>query len=146
MNAYIWRDFEGDRGQNNMTSCLLIDLKIREWLSKPNHGKLTYIADNCRGKNKIMWVMIFLMWLVEAKIFPKVTLLFLVKGHTKNSTNRMFRLMKLTYHFRYIFTHDELHSVLSENEFVNVIRMSQEILMIILSGRISTIECLKIKK
>ena len=53
MNAYIWRYFEGDRGQNNMTSCLLIDLKIREWLSKPNHGKLTYIAENCRGK-KIM--------------------------------------------------------------------------------------------
>ena len=33
----------------------------------------------------------------------------------------MFRLMKLTYHCQYIFTHDELHSVLSENKFVNVI-------------------------
>ena len=32
MNAYIWREFEDDRGQNNTTSCLLMDLKIRGWL------------------------------------------------------------------------------------------------------------------
>ena len=64
------------------------------------------------------------MWLVEAKIYPKVTLLLLVKGCTQNSADRMFNLMKLTYHCRDIFTYDELHSVLSENEFVNVIKMS----------------------
>ena len=34
----------------------------------------------------------------------------------------MFNLLKLTYHCRYIFTYDELNSVLSENEFVNVIK------------------------
>ena len=28
MNAYIWREFEGDCGQNNITSCLLMDLKL----------------------------------------------------------------------------------------------------------------------
>ena len=63
------------------------------------------------------------MWLVEAKIFTKVTLLFLVRSHTKNSTNRVFKLLKLTYHCRYIFTHDELNSVLSENGSVNVIKI-----------------------
>ena len=115
-------------------------------MSTPNYGELTYIADNCGGQNKNMWVVRFLIWLAEAKIFPKITLLFLVKGHTKNSDDCMFNLLKLTYHSRDIFTYDELHSVLSENEFVNVIKMSQAIFMIILSGRISTIECLKIKK
>ena len=71
-----------------------------------------------------MCVVRFLMWLVEAKISSKVTLLLLVKGHTKNSADSIFDLMKLTYHCRYIFTHDELNSVLSENEFVNVIKMA----------------------
>ena len=27
MNAYIWREFEGDQGVNNIASCLLMDLK-----------------------------------------------------------------------------------------------------------------------
>ena len=36
-NAYIWQEFEGDRGQNNIASCLLMDLKIRGWLSTPNY-------------------------------------------------------------------------------------------------------------
>ena len=122
MNAYISRDFEGDHGQNNITSCLLMDLKIRVWLSPPNYGNLTYIADKC-GVQKKLCAMRFLMWLVEAKIFPKVTLLFLVKDHTKNSADRMFNLLKITYHCQDILTYDELHSVLSEHEFVNVIKM-----------------------
>ena len=124
MNAYIWQYFQGDRGQNNITSCLLMDLKIRGWLSTPNHGELTYIDDNCGGQNKNICVVRFLMWLVKEKIFPRVTLLFLVKGHTKSSADRMFNLLKLTYHCPYIFSYDELHSVLSENEFLNVIKMA----------------------
>ena len=71
-----------------------------------------------------MCVVGFLMWLVEAKIFPKANLLFFVKVHTKNSDNLMFKLLKITYHCRDIFTYDELHSVLSENEFFNVIKMA----------------------
>ena len=49
MNVYIWREFEGDRGANNITSCLLMDLKKRGWLGQTNYGRLTYIADNCGG-------------------------------------------------------------------------------------------------
>ena len=52
-NAYIWREFEYNRGQNNTTSCLLMDLKIRGWLSTPSYGELTYIDENCGGQNKI---------------------------------------------------------------------------------------------
>ena len=120
-----------------------MDLKIRGWLSMPNYVDLKYIANNCGGQNKNMRALRFLMWLVEAKIFPKGTLFFLVKGHTKESADCMFKLLKLNYHCQDIFTNDELHSVLSENEFVNVIKMAQKSFMIILSDRISTIECLK---
>ena len=44
MNAYIWREFEGDHCQNNITSCLLMDLKIRGWMRKHNYDEITYIA------------------------------------------------------------------------------------------------------
>ena len=85
MNAYIWQEFEGDRGSNNIVSCLLMDLKNRGWMNTPNYSELTYIAEICGGQNKHRVVVRFLMWLVENKVFPKITLFFLVKGHTKNA-------------------------------------------------------------
>lgn len=111
---------------NNTTSCLLNDIKQRGLIDIPNYGKITYIADNCGGQSKNMAVVRFLMWLVEAKIFRKVTLLFLAKGHIKNAADRMFNLLKLTYHFKDIFIYDELHRALSENKFVTVIKMSPQ--------------------
>ena len=71
-----------------------------------------------------MCVVRFLMWLVEAKIFLKVTLLFLVKSHTKNSADCMLNLLKLIYYCRDIFIYDELHSVISDNAFVNVFKIN----------------------
>lgn len=68
MNAYIWREFEGDRGANNIASCLLMDLKRRGWLNGPNFEELTYIADNCIEQNKNKIVVRFLMWLVESDL------------------------------------------------------------------------------
>eukprot|EP00957_Ditylum_brightwellii_P134810 10278462-Ditylum_brightwellii.AAC.1 len=47
MNAYIWQEFEGERGANNIASCLMKDLQLRGLFLQPNHGQLTYIADNC---------------------------------------------------------------------------------------------------
>jgi len=107
-----------------ISSCLLLDLKKRGCFNGPNYGELTYIADNCAGQNKNKVVVRFLMWLVENKIFPKVTIFFLVKGHTKNAADRMFNLLKYAYHRCNIYTYDELHSKLSENEFVDVSKVS----------------------
>lgn len=126
MNAYIWREFEGDRGANNIASCLLKDLKRRGWLQGPNFSELTYIADNCGGQNKNKVVVRFLMWLVENRIFPRVRIFFLVKGHTKNAADRMFNLLKHQYHRRNIFTYEKLHETLSMNAYVDVFQMRPE--------------------
>ena len=123
MNAYIWREFEGDRGANNIASCLLMDLKRRGWMNRPNYGELTYIADNCGGQNKNKVVVRFLMWLVELRVFPRVRLFFLVKGHTKNAVDRMFNLLKHSYHCLDIYTYDQLHKTLDMNQYVDVFKM-----------------------
>ena len=123
MNAYIWREFEGDRGANNIASCLLMDLKRRGWMNGPNFSELTYIADNCGGQNKNKIVVRFLMWLVESKVFPRVRLFFLVKGHTKNAADRMFNLLKNHYHKRDIFTYEQLYDTLNTNQYVDVFKM-----------------------
>ena len=126
MNAYTWQEFEGDRGQNNITSCLLQDLKNRGLLSRPNYGNLTYVADNCGGQNKNKVVVRFLMWLVESGFFPEVKIVFLVKGHTKNAADRLFNLLKLSYHRKNIYTYDDLCTNLDANEFVTVHKMRQK--------------------
>ena len=136
MNAYTWQEFEGDRGANNIASCLLKDLKIRGWLNQPNHSELTYIADNCGGQNKNKVVIRFLMWLVEVGIFPQIKIFFLVKGHTKNAADRLFNLLKLSYHRKNLYTYDvegegkedgtSLYKELNANEYVNVTRMRKE--------------------
>ena len=110
INTYIWHEFEGDRrGANNITLCLLMDLKRRGWLNGPNFSELTYITDNCGGQNKNKVIVRYLvMWLVENNCFPtKVKIFFLVKGHTKNSADRMFNLLKHQYHRRGIFTYKQ---------------------------------------
>ena len=123
MNAYIWKEFDGDCVQNIITSFLLMDLKNRVSLIPPNYGELTCIANNFGGQNKNMYVVRFPMWLVEAKISPNLTLLLFVKSHAKNFANSMFNLLKITYHCQYNFIYDELNSFLSENKFVNVIKV-----------------------
>ena len=90
------------------------------------HAKLWRANIHCRQlwrENKNMCVVRFLMCLVETKIFQKFNLVLLVKGHTKKSANCMFNLLKLTHHCWYISIYHELHTILSENEFVNAIKI-----------------------
>ena len=70
--------FEGDRGANKITYCLLNDFQ-RRGFSSLNYGDLTLIADICGGQNKNKYAVRFLISLVETKLFLKITLLFSVK-------------------------------------------------------------------
>mmetsp|Transcript_17363 Transcript_17363/g.46310 ORF Transcript_17363/g.46310 Transcript_17363/m.46310 type:complete len:142 (+) Transcript_17363:788-1213(+) len=92
MNCYIWKEGMADRGADNIVSCLYWDLERRGIFDgKVRH--LVIIADNCRGQNKNICVQKFLMWLVETGFANKLTLLFLIKGHTKNICDRLFNLL-----------------------------------------------------
>ena len=125
MNAYLWPEYEGDRGANNICSCLKKDFQKRGFFNSPNFGELTIVADNCGGQNKNKIVVRFLMWMVETGIFPKVTLLFLVKGHTKNACDRLFNLVKLDYHRRNTYSYDELMESVNSNSDVDAMKMEK---------------------
>ena len=66
------------------------------------------------------------MWLVESGFFPEVKIVFLVKGHTKNAADRLFNLLKPSYHRKNIYTYDDLCTNLDANEFVTVHKMRQK--------------------
>ena len=125
MNCYLWREFEARRGQNNIASCLLKDLKRRGWLRK-SKAELAIIADNCAAQNKNRVMIRLLVWLVEAGYFKKASLVFLVKGHTKNACDRNFNLLKLRYHKTDVYTYKQLIEVLSFHKQINVVPMEKE--------------------
>ena len=126
MNAYVWLEGQGDRGANNITSCLYKDFKARGYFNQRNYGSLTIIADNCAGQNKNKHVVRFLMSLVELKWFPQITLIFLIKGHTKNACDRLFNLVKLNYHRKNIFDYNDLVDNLNNNKFISASKVKPE--------------------
>ena len=91
MNTYIWEEADANRGADNIVSCLYLDLVRRGVINAEEEASqqrrplkhLAIGADNCSGQNKNKAVIKFCCWLVEANYVTKVTLLFLIKGHTK---------------------------------------------------------------
>eukprot|EP00957_Ditylum_brightwellii_P210570 15365121-Ditylum_brightwellii.AAC.2 len=102
MDAFIWREFEGDRGANNIVSCLLKCFQMKQFFYCPNFGELTLIADSCGGQNK-----------------NRVML----RGHTKNSADRCFNLVKGYYSKSNIYTYDELHAAINANPLITAHKM-----------------------
>ncbi|MCP3921994.1 MAG: hypothetical protein GY714_05335 [Desulfobacterales bacterium] len=60
--------------------------------------KVAYLqADNCVGQNKNKYVMWYLLWRILNGLHEKITLSFMVKGHTKFSPDGYFGLFKIQY-------------------------------------------------
>ena len=89
-------------------------------------GELTICFDNCTGQNKNNTVMKLMVWLCEMGYFKKISFIFLVVGHTKNSCDRHFNLQKKGYRKGNIFVMDELLTVLDESPYVTVHEAKEE--------------------
>ena len=93
MDAYIWEEGLANRGPDNIVSCVYLDLLrngiVREDDPPPSTPlkHLALAADNCSGQNKNKTMIKFCAWLVESGWVKKVTLLFLIKGHTKQDAD-----------------------------------------------------------
>ena len=86
-------------------------------------GHLVLIADNCAGQNKNKTMIKFIQWLVEAGFVKQATLLFLIKGHTKNICDRFYNLVKTTYHNKNIYSEKYLDNVLGIQDNITIHRM-----------------------
>lgn len=130
MNTFIWEEGEADRGADNIISCLYWDLEKRgiiageTWaentvpLAPSTHVPIAHLvigADNCGGQNKNKAMIMFCMWLHEAGWVTKVTLLFLVKGHTKNDGDKYFNLLKQGTAGEDLWTAEQLDAAYTKN-------------------------------
>jgi hypothetical protein len=128
MNNYIWEEGTAGRGANNIISCLYYDLVKRGIIGST--GKplkhLVIAADNCSAQNKNKAMIKFCMWLVEAGWVEEVTLMFLVKGHTKNDCDKMFNNLKQGTKGKNIWTGRDLDEayVANNEEFISLTRIN----------------------
>jgi hypothetical protein len=106
---------------------LLHDLHAKGWIVRGTTGKsLTIIMDNCTGQNKNRMVLRLPLYLVEMKYFLEVTIMFYMKGHTKNPCDQLFDEMKQEYRINQVYTFGQLVELLDAGEHVNVHKFSSD--------------------
>ena len=81
--------------------------------------KLTIIMDNCTGQNKNNHVIRLAPHLTMKNHFEHVSILFLVVGHTKNTADGLFNLLKKDYRSQNVFSLTELITVCNFNQYVS---------------------------
>ena len=105
LHGYLCHEGEGKKGGVNVPSMVMNHMQTYLMPSGFNPrsnncltNKITFAADNCTGQNKNNAVIRLANLLVEGGYFATAEVAFLVKGHTKNSCDRSFNLMKQHFH------------------------------------------------
>lgn len=124
--AHIYKEGDGQKGGNNVASLLMKTLRNLNLLQENNKGKeLNVIFDNCPGQNKNNFVLWLVPYLVEIGYFASVNFIFLVAGHTKNTADRLFNLLKAAYRRENVPTMDVLYELCNRSEKVTVLPVTQ---------------------
>ena len=79
----------------------------------------TGLQQYCAGQKKNNNVLCLALYLLEAKYFKEVEVIFYIRGHTKNACDRLFNQMKLCFHKSQVYTYGQalqlLNSVSKQN-------------------------------
>ena len=123
LHAYVYAEGTASCGGNAVASLLIKNLNDAGLLdpTKGPGGHFVAAFDNCPGQNKNNFVLKMLCgWLIERGFFKKVTVLFLVKGHTKNPCDHLFNTLKRCYRAQNIETFEDLLRILNQSDDVIV--------------------------
>ena len=124
LHAYVYPESAGAKGANNVVSFLYHFLKTNYFTNPISNcplPSLNLIMDNCGGQNKNNTVIKACAYFVEVGWFKEVSINFLIKGHTKNSCDRCFNLLKQQYHKNNVYSFPHCLEVLRSCPMVEVI-------------------------
>ena len=124
--SHVYKEGTARRGGNEVASLVMKTLHHLSWMDLPKNGngkKYVLCFDNCPGQNKNGMVIRLAMYLVEMNFFESVIICFLVKGHTKNTCDRLFNKLKEKYRKRNVFTFDQMIALMN-NEYCTVLKSS----------------------
>ena len=118
---------EGAKGGNNVASMLWNNFKQEGFIERmeagESMGEYAIVMDNCAGQNKNRMVIRFLMLMTEIGLFKKASNVYLVRGHTKNACDRCFMLLKQHFHYKNVYTMEQLNKNLNQNDGVTAIEI-----------------------
>ena len=93
-NMFPWDETAGNRGPNEIASCILRWLQhVRETEGK-TVTKLRIFADNCGGQNKNIYVVLFFLQQIQQQLLKRVDIVFLVSGHSYMHCDRAFGVVE----------------------------------------------------
>ncbi len=98
MHCHIYHEGVASKGANNVASLILKTLSDANIICKnDNGGEMNIVLDNRSGQNKNNTVLRLIHYVVELGYFKTVRCVFLVVGHTKNSADMLFNVLKTIY-------------------------------------------------
>ena len=88
---------ERGKGGNEVVKLIMKYLSNKGYLNDTTQCDLSIIIDNFSGQNKNNYVLRLPAYLTMNKHFERVQILLLIAGHTKNTADRLFNLLKIDY-------------------------------------------------
>lgn len=93
--CYFWDETQGQRGANEIGSCVLDYLEV---LNAKHEGKaihVTFYSDNCCGQNKNKYIISLYSYAVyKFQNIHSITHKYLIKGHTQNEGESVHSLIE----------------------------------------------------
>jgi hypothetical protein len=112
LHCHGYTEDVGKKGANNVASLIMKTLPKLNLLCEDSVGsELNIIFDNCSGQNKNNTVLKLPAWLMA---------IFLVVGHTKNASDRLFNLLKQDYWKQNLCTFDKLVRTLDKSSSLTI--------------------------
>ena len=127
LRAYIFHEGQAKKGGNTVASLLQRHIKDCGLIdaSKGARKELSIVMDNCGGQNKNRMVLQLALLFVELGYYKQVNYVFLDAGHTKNSCDRLFNVLKIAYRRQNMFTMKQLLKQLNTCNLVEAVQVDE---------------------
>ena len=102
---------------------------LHDFFRRHRHGEKGCFlhADNCAGQNKNKTVIAYLAWRVIVGLHEKITLSFMMVGHTRCMVDGCFGLLKRKYRRSDVYTLEQLSHVVDSSAACNIARLGSEV-------------------
>lgn len=114
----------GPNGKNSHGANSVISM-LHHFFERHGHGEKECVchADNCCGQNKNKTVMAYFAWRVMCGLHEKVTLSFMIAGHTQCLIDGCFGLLQQKFRRSNCFTLQQLEEVVQSSASCNVAQL-----------------------
>lgn len=121
-------DTIGPNGTKSHGANTVVSL-LHDFFRRHGHGEEECVlhADNCAGQNKNRTVVNYLAWRVALGLHRKITLCFMIAGHTRCLVDGCFGLVKRKYRRSDIYTVGQLEAVVNSSAVCNVAQRGDDV-------------------